>query len=123
MVMSVNTDTNVCTLLRQYHTPNGGILTTGQGNTQLLSNTNVFMGWGSRPYMAEFTEDGTCIMTGQYGVDVNSAAMSYRIFKIGYNDWVGNPDSTPALWATANGIAGSIAIYTSWNGATQIANW
>lgn len=86
MVMSVNTDTNVCTLLRQYHTPNGGILTTSQGNTQLLSNTNVFMGWGSRPYMAEFTEDGTCIMMGQYGANVNPAAMSYRIFKIGYND-------------------------------------
>jgi len=60
---------------------------------------------------------------GQYGADVNSAAMSYRIFKIGYNDWVGNPDSTLALWATANGTARSTAIYASWNGATQIANW
>lgn len=126
--MSVNTDTKVCTLLRQYHNPNGGILTTSQGDTQLLSNTNVFMGWGSRPYMAEFTEDGTCIMMGQYGPDVNSAAMSYRIFKIDYfkidyNDWVGNPDSTPVLWATANGTAGSTVIYASCNGATQIANW
>ena len=60
---------------------------------------------------------------GQYGADINSAAMSYRIFKIGYNDWVRNPDSTPALWATANSTAGSTAIYTFWNGATQIANW
>ena len=121
--MSVNTDTKVCTLLHQYHTPSGGILTTSQGNTQLLSNANVFMAWGSRPCMTEFTEDGTCIMMDQYGADVNSAAMSYRIFKIGYNDWVGDPDSTPALWATADGIAGSTAIYASWNGVTQIANW
>ena len=122
IVMSVNTDTKVCTLLRQYHTPNGGILTTSQGDTQLLSNTNVFIGWGSRPYMAEFTEDGTCIMMGQYDADVNSAAMSYQIFKIGYGDWVGNPDSTPALWATANSTTGSTAIYASWDSATQIAN-
>lgn len=73
--------------------------------------------------MTEFTEDGTCIMMGQYGADVNSAAMSYRVFKIGYNDWVGNPDSTPAVWATANSTAGSTTIYASWNGATQLANW
>ena len=52
------------------------------------------------PTWPSFTEDGTCIMMGQYGTDVNSAAMSHQIFKIGYNDWVGNPDSTPALWAT-----------------------
>lgn len=76
-----------------------GILSTSQGSTQLLDNGNVFMGWGSEPYISEHTEDGTPNMQGQFGAQ--NVSMSYRAFKA---DWVGTPDSTPALCSAAESV-------------------
>ena len=85
---------------------------------QLLDNTNVFLGWGSEPYISEFTADGTLVMQGQFGAE--NVSMSYRAFKA---DWVGNPDSTPALWSESTSSSSPTTFYTSWNGATEIASW
>lgn len=121
MVMAVDIGTMTCTLLRQYTIIGDegiSVLSTSQGSTQLLNNTNVFIGWGSEPYIAEFTEDGTLIMQGQFGAQ--NVSMSYRAFKA---DWVGHPDSTPALWSESTSSSSSTTFYTSWNGATEITSW
>ena len=121
MVMAVDTSTMTCTLLKQYCIANDegvSVLSTSQGNTQILENSNVFLGWGSEPYISEFTADGTLVMQGQFGAE--NASMSYRAFKA---DWVGNPDSTPAMWLQANSSSSPTIYYTSWNGATEISSW
>jgi len=110
-----------CTLLHQYQIFNdtGSLaIATSQGSTQVLNNSNVFVGWGVIPYISEHTENGTLIMQGQFGAD--SAASSYRAFKA---NWTGTPDSTPALWTYANTTSSPTTFYTSWNGATEIACW
>lgn len=122
-LMSLDLQAKICTLLQEYVLPNGGVLTTSQGSMQPLPNGNVFMGWGSNPYISEHAADGTTLMVGQFGAATGTAAMSYRAFKIGLDDWHGAPQSTPALWAFANTTAGPTAFYVSWNGATDIASW
>ncbi len=122
LIMAVDNATMVVTLLWEYHLPSGGVISTSQGSVQplnSLNSSNVFIGWGAQPLISEFTEDGECIMLGQFGAN-NSLADNYRAFKV---DWVGNPDSTPALWTFANSTGTPTTFYVSWNGATEIANW
>lgn len=119
MIMAVNNDTMTTTLLREYHIPDGGVVSNSQGSVQPLENSNVFIGWGAQPFISEFTAEGDCIMLGQFGAN-NSLAENYRAFKI---NWVGTPDSTPALWTSANSTRSPTTFYVSWNGATEIVNW
>ncbi|RLL97782.1 hypothetical protein CFD26_105312 [Aspergillus turcosus] len=120
MIMAVDTSTKVCTMLKEYHLPQYGV-STSQGSVQLLKDSNVFIGWGAQPFVSEYTEDGDCVMVGQFGL--NGSAMSYRAFKIPSESWVGQPQSTPALWTYANSTTAPTVFYTSWNGATEIARW
>lgn len=121
ILMAVNTATKTCTLLEQYYLPDP-VLATSQGSTQYLSNGNVFMGWGIEPYISEFAPDGECLMAASFG-PTNSATASYRAFKIDKGDWIGTPESTPAIWSYANSTSSPNQIFTSWNGATEIASW
>jgi hypothetical protein len=121
MIMAVDVAAMTCTLLSQYKIsgPAGkAVLSTSQGSMQLLDNGNVFMGWGSESYISEHAADGTLVMQGQFGAE--NVSMSYRAFKA---DWVGAPDSTPALWAAAGSAISSTTFYVSWNGATEIMSW
>lgn len=88
---------------------------------QVLNNSNVFVGWGSIPQVSEFTPAGQCVALGGFGV-VNQAA-SYRSTKIPKAAWIGQPDSTPAIFAYANSTSLPTTFYVSWNGATEIASW
>ena len=122
LIMAVDNATMVATLLREYHLPNGGVISSSQGSVQplnSLNSSNVFIGWGAQPYISEFTEDGECIMLAQFGAN-NSLADNYRAFKV---DWLGDPDSTPALWTFANSTETPTTFFVSWNGATEVANW
>lgn len=124
MIMSLDTTKMTCTLLKQYALPFPGTTTnvssTSQGDTQILDNGNIFMGWGSQPFYSEFSSDGTLLMQAQFGSIVPGLAQNYRAFKA---NWTGNPDSTPAIWSTANSTSSATAFYASWNGATEVARW
>lgn len=121
MVISLDLNTKVCTLLKQYHSPDN-ILSSSQGSLQIRDNGNAFMGWGSQPYISEFTPDGNCVMQGQFG-DNNGLAMNYRAFKINATQWHGMPDTTPAIWAYAKTKQSPTQYYVSWNGATEVDTW
>lgn len=82
MIMAVDTAKMMCTVLRQYKISDNtgrGILSTSQGSTQLLENGNIYMGWGSQPYVSEHTANGKLIMRRQFGA--KNVSMSYRAFK------------------------------------------
>jgi len=80
------------------------------GNTQLLGNTDVFVGWGGSPYMTEFTRGGAIV----FDAHLPRGGQSYRAFRF---PWVGRPTDRPTL------VVRSGTAYASWNGATEVASW
>jgi hypothetical protein len=91
-------------------------LAASEGSTQLLSNHDVFVGWGSRPYFSEYTESGSQMFGGSFVRPVNS----YRAYR---SDFVGQPLGPPAIAVKASSVQGDDVVYTSWNGATQVTQW
>ena len=91
------------------------ILSVSQGNMELLSNGNAFVGWGSAPVFSEFTADGTLCFNGRLPAGV----MSYRAFRA---PWRGRPGTPPDVAVDEEGDDGP-TLYVSWNGATDVASW
>jgi Arylsulfotransferase (ASST) len=84
------------------------------GNTQLLSDGNVSIGWGSQPHFTEYSKTGKLLINAKWpGSDE-----SYRSY---VERWVGLPDSPPS--GAVRTRSGKTTVYASWNGATQVAKW
>jgi hypothetical protein len=100
-------------LLAQYsqgHGPGSAYM----GNTQVLANGNVFIGWGSQPNFSEYTKSGKLLLDAIFpGPD-----LSYRAT---VGAWAGLPDYPPS-GAARTGAQGTI-VYASWNGATPVTSW
>jgi EmrB/QacA subfamily drug resistance transporter len=80
------------------------------GNAQFMDNGNVFVGWGSQPFLSEYDSDGNLLLDGRLpGPD-----QTYRARR---EHWVGKPLTKPAGAARGN------TVYASWNGATEVASW
>jgi hypothetical protein len=99
--------------------PPDGLLAKSQGSTQLLSNGNALVNWGSEGAVTEFRADGTPIFhaymdSGALGEGVEN----YRAFK--YN-WTGIPNEEPSL--VAEKTPSGTSVYVSWNGDTETAIW
>ncbi len=101
-------------LLREYASLEK-ILATSQGNAQLLSNGNVLVGWGSEPFVSEFSGDGELLMTAGFPPECES----YRAFRF---SWSGHPTDAPAL-AVGQRSSNRVTLYASWNGATEVTAW
>jgi Arylsulfotransferase (ASST) len=102
------------TLLREYASPEK-ILCMSQGNAQLLSNGNVFVGWGAAPFLSEFSPDGEMLLNAGFPPECES----YRAFRF---SWSGHPTDDPALVAKQRS-RNRVALHASWNGATEVAVW
>lgn len=57
LILSLNSGTHVATAVRTYYHQPAQYSET-QGNTQLLPNGNVFVGWGQNPYYSEYAGAG-----------------------------------------------------------------
>src|SRR5215213_8615784 len=102
------------TLVREYTSPEK-ILATSQGNAQFLSNGNVFVGWGSEPFVSEFSGDGELLMNAGFPPECES----YRAFRF---SWSGHPTNVPAL-AVGRRSSNRVTLYASWNGSTEVTVW
>ncbi|KAI4720371.1 hypothetical protein E4T48_03315 [Aureobasidium sp. EXF-10727] len=116
--LSLNYDDMSVSLKQDYISPEG-ILSISQGSVQVLSNGNVFMGYGSNGAFIEYTNDGEAIWDVQFGIIGNSSVQSYRAYK---QNWQGFPGWNPSIAASGNGTDNT-TIYMSWNGATEIKQW
>jgi len=101
-------------LLREYTHPHEPFAIY-QGNVQALPGGNVFVGWGSAPYLSEFDRDGKLLFDARFPPEVES----YRAFRC---PWEGLPQDDPAL-AVEPGPDDEVTLYASWNGATEVATW
>lgn len=112
----VDTVKRTATFLSSFRHPSGGPgVATSQGNTEVLPNGNVFVGWGISPWFSEYAPDGRLLFAAHFPSVWHH---SYRAFK---SDWVGRPTTNAALYARIG--AGRVAAYASWNGATEVVSW
>ncbi len=113
LVLSLDEQSHKASLAAQYG-DRGGFESDYMGDTQPLSNGNVFVGWGSEPYFSEYDSSGKLLFEGQLpGPD-----LTYRAT---LEPWVGLPLSSPSGAARSSG--GKATVYASWNGATEVASW
>jgi hypothetical protein len=114
IVVKLDMDGMSATLVREFTHPEK-LLSTSQGNVQVLPNGNVFVGWGSEPFFSEFSEDGELLFDASF----LGEAQSYRAFRL---PWSGHPSDDPAV-AVERGPDGKLTLYVSWNGATEVDTW
>ena len=112
LVLQMDTAARAVTLVSQYSLP--GVSVGSQGDTQLLPNGNVLLGFGQQPYFAEFTKAGKLVFEAQ----LPSPDESYRAF---VERWAGKPLYGPNAAAQKKGNRATV--YASWNGATSVARW
>ncbi|GAB2516990.1 arylsulfotransferase ASST [Paramicrobacterium agarici] len=83
------------------------------GNTQVLDDGHVMVGWGSAPAATEFDADGEPI----FGfTEIGSG--SYRVYRC---EWAASPTTEPDV--AAIDVDGTKTAFMSWNGATDVASW
>lgn len=121
-------ETMQATLEQRLTNDSGPIFATAQGNYQLLSSGNIFVGHGWLPLMEEFSPSGEILTTVQFGPadprpgggfeSLLEPALGYRDFKF---PWVGCPSAKPDVVAEAHGEG--VTVWVSWNGATEVEGW
>jgi hypothetical protein len=114
IVVDLDEDNMSATLVRAYTCPDK-LVSTSQGSMQVLPNGNVFIGWGSEPFISEFSHGGELLFNARLPPDEDS----YRAFRF---TWKGHPTDAPAV-AVEREPDDEVAIYASWNGATEVATW
>jgi EmrB/QacA subfamily drug resistance transporter len=113
LVVKLDQPTHTVSLVAQYGQLRGDN-SDYMGDTQPLANGNVFVGWGSQPYLSEYSHSGKLLLDGYFpGSD-----LSYRAE---LEPWVGMPLTRPSGAARVSG--GRATVYASWNGATKLTAW
>ncbi|KAL8628733.1 hypothetical protein Q9189_005552 [Teloschistes chrysophthalmus] len=85
-IIELDTATKTARLVQQYNPPESGFQSGDGGSLQLLPRGNVFICWGSTPYVTEHTADGLLVYSANYAV-IGSSVSSYRaaIMPVYYN--------------------------------------
>jgi hypothetical protein len=91
------------------------LLTATQGNQQTLPSGGAMIGWGSQRNLSEFDAAGNLV----FGASLSLGFESYRTYRL---PWVGLPRTLPKVAAEDEPGAGT-DVYTTWNGATEVASW
>jgi hypothetical protein len=114
IVLELDEDAMKAALVRAYTHPDK-LVSTSQGNMQVLPNGNVFVGWGSEPFVSEFSHDGELL----FDAGIPSGDDSYRSFRF---PWTGQPAEAPAV-AVDQKSDDELTLFASWNGATEVESW
>jgi len=114
IIVALDSNAMTAELVRADANPQGS-LTYAMGNTQVLPDGNVFVGWGTVPSVSEFSVDGELLF------DAHMAAgnAGYRAYRL---PWKGHPLGRPAILGSGN-TDGTFDVFASWNGATEVTSW
>ena len=80
VTVKLDEHTHVATLVASANQPEG-LAAPSQGNAQTTADGNLFVGWGSLPYLSAFAADGDLIFNAQFPAGVNS----YRAYLLPWN--------------------------------------
>jgi hypothetical protein len=75
--VDVNFRTRTATLVKSLNQPEGAIATS-QGDNQLESDGNTFVGWGDLPDFSEFSPSGSLVFNAEFPAGVNT----YRAYRL-----------------------------------------
>jgi hypothetical protein len=101
------------TLVHAY-TNNPSLLSWAEGNVQTLADGNTFVGFGTTPYLTEFSAVGKQL----FSVHFDKPLQIYRGYRY---QWWGDPTWPPSI-ATGTLHHGTW-VWASWNGSTQVVYW
>jgi hypothetical protein len=113
--ISLDTNANTATVVRELTYPGQGILSDSQGDVQLLPNGDDFVGWGQAGEVSEFSPADQLTFDMHFSAPANT----YRAFRF---PWSAQPTTPPSLQA-ASAHLGRRELWASWNGATAVAAW
>ncbi len=114
IVVTLDAAAHRATLARAVTHP-AGLLAPFEGSVQLLDDGHLFVGWGGEPYSSEFDGQGRLVLDARFPTN----DQSYRAFR---SAWHAAPTTLPAVALEKDGVGG-YAVYVSWNGATEVADW
>jgi len=114
IVLEVDEELMRAKLVDEYTHPEG-MRADAAGNTQVLPDGDVFVGWGRALAISEFSHEGDLL----FDLRLPPQNRSYRAFRF---PWRGNPTDRPACAAERTSQE-EIRLYVSWNGATDVASW
>jgi EmrB/QacA subfamily drug resistance transporter len=113
LVLKLDQAAHTATLAAQYP-GDGKFESEYMGDMEPLANGNAFVGWGSEPYLSEYSSSGRQLLEGNFP----APDLSYRAT---LEQWVGEPLSQPV--GAARQTDGKTTVYASWNGATRVVSW
>jgi Arylsulfotransferase (ASST) len=102
--------------LRSAYTHPNPLLAVSQGNMQTLADGNAVVGYGAAPEISEYAKNGSLLFDAHLPLVMDS----YRGFRF---PWRARPQSPPTVVANLNNTGEETIVYTSWNGATEVASW
>jgi Arylsulfotransferase (ASST) len=143
LILDVDTQAMTAELVAEARHPDGVSAGT-QGNTQLLGDGRLFVGWGSEGRVTEFSAAGDVVFDASF-----APADSYRAYRF---EWTGLPEEHPDVVVTPASDPrddrgaddgggddggdedggddaspadeeGGLDVAVSWNGATEVASW
>ena len=122
LVLELDDTAGSATLVRELVHPDG-VLAGSQGNTQVLADGSVVVGWGSEGRVTEFDPAGEVVFDATW-----APADSYRVYRM---PWTARPETVPDVVARQVGgedadsgaDSDAVEVYVSWNGATDVAEW
>ena len=112
-IFRINEKKKSATLVRKYAF--GNRLSPSQGNTQILPNGNIFVGWGSLKYCTEFAPDGKVLWDMTY----SAVNVTYRCYR---DPWTGRPVEG-AIGVKSETDGPDSRVWVSWNGDTRVRTW
>ena len=112
--LALDSDAMTASLARVYQIADPR-LAVAMGDTQLLPDGGAFIGWGSVGSFSEVGPDGQLRFDARFTGD----GVSYRVFRY---PWQGRPLTRPSV-VIKQDPSGTTTVYTSWNGATEVARW
>ncbi len=92
-----------------------------EGSMRVEKGGYALVGYGSTPFFSEFTKSGEPEHNGKLVFDAQlpKGDGNYRVLR---DEWEGLPNTLPKLAAERESLS-EVALYASWNGATNVASW
>jgi len=112
--VTLNLQSMTASLVREYdHSPK--ISADFEGSMQMLPDGDLFLGWGQQPYFSEDTASGE----QDFDAHFTEPTSTYRAYRF---PWAAQPTTAPSL-ALSPSADGTMEVYASWNGATDVSSW
>jgi hypothetical protein len=115
LMLKVDESRRTVGVAQEFIHPKNPLLAVAMGSVQLLPSGKVLVGWGTEPYVSDFTGEGSLIADAE----MLSGYKSYRAFRL---PWKGLPEEGPAVVASPDPKTNKATLYVSWNGATDEAS-